>query len=124
MGRGRRILFLRAVWHGHEKERLRLSSSSQRRPYASHRIRKILRAIRKMVRPEGRSALPVGAGDQTISTNASRAQIVLVFYIAPFASRMMKYWSSGVLECWVINPSITPILHHSSTPTLIHFLNR
>jgi hypothetical protein len=32
----------------------------------------------------------------------------------------MKYWSSGVLECWVINPSITPIpsLQYSNSQSL------
>src|SRR5215813_2377450 len=115
MGRGRRVLFLRALWHGHEKERLGLSPGRQRWPHGSHRIRKILRAIRKMVRPERRSSLPVGTGDEAFSPNAGRAQIVLGFIsrLSHTPNEIWEWWSIGVLA---INPSITPMIHHSSTP--------
>ena len=53
----RRLLLLRALRHGHAQGRLGLQGGRRRRPQAGSRVGQVLRAVRQVVRPQGRGAV-------------------------------------------------------------------
>src|SRR6266446_4358646 len=75
MGDCRRLLLLRAVRDGDAEERVRLPRRRQQRPHGRDRVGSVFRALRKVVRSEGRGAVSAHAREQALSAHAGGAEV-------------------------------------------------